>query len=82
MPKHVGDNLGEKSVARDTPFPFDGFRKRRLIGDVTYWRERAEEKRRETEFILQPITRASLLDTAEGYEALANRIEQRLGAAV
>ncbi len=86
MPKHVRDNRGEKSnrksVTRDTPFLFDGFRKQRLIGDVKYWRERAEEKRREAEFILQPITRASLLDTAEGYEVLASRIEQRLGEAV
>jgi hypothetical protein len=31
---------------------------------------------------LRPIARANLLDTAEGYEALASQIEQRLGEAV
>jgi hypothetical protein len=81
MPKHVRDNPGEesnrKSVARDMLLRVEEFRKQRLIGDVKYWRERAEEKRREAEFILQPITRATLLDTAEGYEALAGRRRRR-----
>ena len=83
MPKHVRDNSGEgasrKSVARDMLLRFEKIRKQRLVGDVKYWRELAEEKRTEAEFTTQPIRRATLLDTAEGYEVLANRIEQRLG---
>jgi hypothetical protein len=86
MPKHVRDNPGEesnrKSVAPDTVLGVEEFRKQRLIGDVRYWRDRAKEKRKEAEFTLRPITRANLLDTAEGYEALASQIEQRLGEAV
>jgi hypothetical protein len=84
--KAVGDKPGEKSkrksLARDTFLRFEEFRKQRLIGDVRYWRDRAKEKRREAECTLRPITRANLLDTAEGYEALASQIEQRLGEAV
>jgi hypothetical protein len=83
MPKHVRDNPGEgsnrKSVAQDLLLRVEEIREQRLIDDVKYWRERAEEKRREAEFIPQPIRRATLLDTAEGYETLASRIEQRLG---
>ena len=56
-----------------------GRRKTQLIDDVKYWRDRAEEVRTEAEFTLQPITRTALFETAEGYEALASRIEQRLG---
>jgi hypothetical protein len=86
MPKHFGDNRGEeskrKSLARDTFLQVEEFRRRRLIGDVKYWRERAKEKRSEAECTLRPIARANLLDTAEGYEALASQIEQRLGEAV
>jgi hypothetical protein len=51
---------------------------RRVIDDVKYWRDRAEQVRTEAEFTLQPITRTALLETAQGYEALANQIEQRL----
>jgi len=83
MPKHVRDNSGEggsrKSVARDMLLRFEKIRKQRLVGDVKHWRELAEEKRTEAEFTTQPIRRATLLDTAEGYEVLANQIEQRLG---
>ena len=64
MPKHVRDNSGEggsrKSVARDMLLRFEKIRKQRLVGDVKYWRELAEEKRTEAEFTTQPIRRATL----------------------
>jgi hypothetical protein len=80
MPKHVTDNQRDVSnrEARDMRLRAEEIRTQRLIDDVKYCRERAEEVRTEAEFALQPITRTALLETAQGYEALASRIEQRL----
>ena len=83
MSKDATDNPGDASdrevVARDMRLRVEEIRMQRLIDDVKYWRDRADEMRTEAEFTLQPITRTALLETAQGYEALANRIEQRLG---
>jgi hypothetical protein len=54
----------------------------RLMDDVRYWRERAEVIRTEAEFTDKSIVRATLLDTANGYETLASQIEERLGQMV
>ena len=83
MPKNDTDSPGDVSnrevYARDMRVRAEEIRTQRLIDDIKYWRERAEEVRTEAEFTLQPITRTALLETAQGYEALASRIEQRLG---
>ena len=83
MSKDATDNPGDASdrevVARDMRLRVEEIRMQRLIDDVKYWRDRADEVRTEAEFTLQPITRTALLETAQDYEALANRIEQRLG---
>jgi hypothetical protein len=83
MPKHVMDNPGDvsnrKVFVRDMRLRAEEIRTQRLIDDVKYWRERAQEVRTEAEFALQPITRTALLETVQGYEALASRIEQRPG---
>ena len=83
MSKDATDNPGDASdrevVARDMRLRVEEIRMQRLIDDVKYWRDRADEVRTEAEFTLQPITRTALFETAQGYEALANRIEQRLG---
>jgi hypothetical protein len=82
MSKDVTENPGganREGVAGDIRLRVEEIRMQRLIDDVKYWRDRADEVRTEAEFTLQPITRTALLETAQGYEALANRIEQRLG---
>jgi hypothetical protein len=83
MPKNDTDSPGDVSnrevYARDMRVRAEEIRTQRLIDDIKYWRERAEEVRTEAEFTLQPITRTALLETAKGYEALASQIEQRLG---
>ena len=85
MPNDATDNQEVVSnrdvVARDMRLRAEEIRTQRLIDDVKYWRDRADEVRTEAEFTLQPITRTALLETAQGYEALASRIEQRLGEA-
>jgi hypothetical protein len=86
MPRQVTDNFGDVSnrevSAQDMRLRAEEIRTQRLIDDVKYWRDRADELRTEAEFTLQPITRAALLETAQGYEALASRIKQRLGEVV
>jgi hypothetical protein len=57
-------------------------RTQRLIADIRYWRERAEEIRTEAGFTVEPMARATLLDNANGYELLAVRIEERLARTV
>jgi hypothetical protein len=53
-------------------------RARGLIDDARHWRSRAEEIRTEAELMRDSIARTTMLDTAESYEALARRIEERL----
>jgi hypothetical protein len=83
MPTQVTDNPGDVSnrevFARDMRLRAEEIRTQRLIDDVKYWRDRADEVRTEAEFTLQAITRTVLLETAQGYDALASQIEQRLG---
>jgi hypothetical protein len=57
-------------------------RTQRLLADIRYWRERAEEIRTEAGFTVEPMARATLLDAAKGYELLAVRIEERLAMTV
>jgi hypothetical protein len=80
MPNQVTNNPGDLSnrglFTRERAHEI---RTQRLIADVKYWRDRADEVRTEAEFTLQAITRTVLLETAQGYDALASRIEQRLG---
>ena len=83
MPNDATDNQEVVSnrdvVARDMRLRAEEIRTQRIVDDIKYWRERADEVRTEAEFILHPTARAALLETAQGYEALASRIEQRLG---
>jgi hypothetical protein len=80
MSNHVTNKPGDLSNrGLFTRERAEEIRTRRLTDDVKYWRDRADEVRTQAEFTMQPITRTALLETAEGYEALANRIEQRLG---
>ena len=83
MPNDATDNQEVVSnrdvVARDMRLRAEEIRTQRLIDDIRYWRDRADEVRTEAEFILHPTARTALLETAQGYEALASRIEQRLG---
>ena len=83
MSKDATDNQGGVSnrevVARDMRLRVEEIRTQRLIDDIRYWRDRADEVRTEAEFILHPTARPTLLESAQGYEALASRIEQRLG---
>jgi hypothetical protein len=57
-------------------------RTQRLLADIRYWRERAEEIRTEAGFKVEPMARATLLKAADGYELLAVRIEERLAMTV
>jgi hypothetical protein len=65
MSNHIMDNPGavsnRKVFVRDMRLRAEEIRTQRLIDDVKYWRERAEEVRTEAEFALQPITRAAFL---------------------
>jgi hypothetical protein len=83
MPTQVTDNQEDVSsrevLAPEMRVRAEKIRRQRLIDDIKYWRDRADQVRTDAEFTLQPITRMALLDTAQGYEALASRIEQRLG---
>jgi hypothetical protein len=87
MPNRVIDN-GEGAVSRadeihaaDMGRRAEEIRIQRLIDDVEHWRNRAEELRTEAAFMEDSIARATILDTAMGYETFARRIQERLGMA-
>ena len=65
MPKHdtasPGDVPNREVYARDMRIRAEEIRTQRLIDDIKYWRERAEDVLTEAEFTLQPITRTALL---------------------
>ena len=48
-----------------------------MVDDPEHWRQRAEEVRTVAEDMHDPVTKRSMLDTAEGYERLARRAEER-----
>jgi len=74
----AGNDIGAEAVQRRS----EEIRVQRILDDVRYWRERAEAIRTEAEFSEKSIVRATLLDTAYGYEVMASRIEERLGQRV
>jgi hypothetical protein len=85
MPNTVRDDSEKVTTLAADDIRIEDMRRRseeirvqRLIDDVRYWRERAEVIRTEAEFTEESIARATLLETAKGYETLASRIEERL----
>jgi hypothetical protein len=75
VPNQAAEDVHVQDLRRRT----EKIRNQRIIDDVRYWRERAEELRTEAEFVEESLARAALLDTAKSYETLATRIEERLG---
>jgi hypothetical protein len=51
--------------------------KQRLIDDAQHWRDRAEEVRTHAEQMNDADARMMMLGTAESYEKLARRAEER-----
>jgi hypothetical protein len=72
MPKTtIDDDVDLRSRAEE-------IRARRMVDDAKHWRSRAEELRTQSELMGDSIARGTMLDTAESYETLASRIEERL----
>jgi hypothetical protein len=47
----------------------------RLIDEVNYWRDCAEEARTVAETFYDPVAREAMLSIAAGYENTANKLE-------
>jgi hypothetical protein len=77
-PTQAADDVQVQDLRRRT----ERIRNQRIRDDVRYWRGRAEEIRTEAGFVEESLARAALLDTANSYETLATRIEERLGQTV
>ena len=47
------------------------------LPDSSYWRERAEEARRQSNRMRDPMAKETMLEIAHKYEAMAERAAQR-----